>query len=222
TIGDFIFRDSLSEEQVVPTTVKVAIDKLGVKSAAIIWGNDNAFTKSGYQVMKDALTKDGVKIVTEETFAQGDVDFSAQLTKIKGLNPDAIFASALLPEATHIVDTARNKLQIPDSVHIIGGNGFNSPALIKNVGKAAEGVVVGAAWNIASPNDKSQAFVKAYRAKYNSDPDQFAAQAHAGLAIMADAIKRAGANPTGDAIRQALTQTHLATVLGDFSFPAAR
>jgi branched-chain amino acid transport system substrate-binding protein len=222
TIGDFIFRDSLSEAQVLPVTVKTVVDKLTVTKAAIIYGNDNAFTVSGYKAMKDALTKNNVQILTEETFASGDVDFSAQLTKIKGLNPQAIFVSALLPEATRILDTARNKLQIPDTVHIVGGNGLNTPQLIKNVGKAAEGVIVGAAWNIASTNDLSQAFVAAYKAKYNADPDQFAAQAYAGLTIMADALKRAGANPTGDAVRQALTTTKLQTVLGQFSFLSSR
>jgi branched-chain amino acid transport system substrate-binding protein len=222
TIGDFIFRDSLSEAQVLPVTVKTVVDKLTVTKAAIIYGNDNAFTVSGYKAMKDALTKNNVQVLTEETFASGDVDFSAQLTKIKGLNPQAIFVSALLPEATRILDTARNKLQIPDTVHIVGGNGLNTPQLIKNVGKAAEGVIVGAAWNIASTNDLSQAFVAAYKAKYNADPDQFAAQAYAGLTIMADALKRAGANPTGDAVRQALTTTKLQTVLGEFSFLSSR
>jgi branched-chain amino acid transport system substrate-binding protein len=222
TIGDFIFRDSLSEAQVLPVTVKTVVDKLAVTKAAIIYGNDNAFTVSGYKAMKDALTKNNVQILTEETFASGDVDFSAQLTKIKGANPQAIFVSALLPEATRILDTARNKLQIPDTVHIVGGNGLNTPQLIKNVGKAAEGVIVGAAWNIASENPLSKTFVTAYKAKYNADPDQFAAQAYAGVTIMADALKRAGANPTGDAIRQALTTSKLPTVLGDFSFLSSR
>lgn len=222
TIGDFIFRDSLSEAQVLPVTVKTVVDKLSVTKAAIIYGNDNAFTVSGYKAMKDALTKNNVQILTEETFASGDVDFSAQLTKIKGLNPQAIFVSALLPEATRILDTARNKLQIPVSVQIVGGNGLNTPQLIKNVGKAAEGVIVGAAWNIASDVALSKAFVAAYKAKYNADPDQFAAQAYAGVSILADAVKRAGTNPTGDTIRQALMTSKLETVLGAFSFTSGR
>ena len=59
-----------------------------------------------------------------------------------------MFVSALADEAAGIVTQAR-RLGI-DKTPIVGGNGFNSPALMKNAGAAAEGVVVGAAWNSAS------------------------------------------------------------------------
>jgi len=69
--------------------------------------------------------------------------------------------------------------------------------------------------------------VKGYKAKYNADADQFAAQAYAGVQIMADALKRA--NLSGDtakdrdAVKGALAQTKgVDTVLGKFSFTAAR
>ena len=63
---------------------------------------------------------------------------------------------------------------------------------MKNAGDAAEGVVVGAAWNSASSNPLSQKFMSSYKAKYNSDPDQFAAQAYTGVYILADGLKRGG------------------------------
>lgn len=216
-IGTFIFRDSLPESDVIPNTIRVTKEALGYQKVAVMYGEDDAFTKSGYDVFKQALEDNGIEILTTETFAKGDVDFSAQLTKIKGLNPDAIVVSALAEEAANIMVQAR-QLGIPETVRFIGGNGFNSPKLAQIAGPAAEGAISGAAWFIGNDTPGNKAFVEAYRAKYGSDPDQFAAQAYAGVYILANAIKNAGSKDP-QAIRDAMAQIKdLPTVLGTFSF----
>jgi branched-chain amino acid transport system substrate-binding protein len=221
-IGDFIFRDSLTEAVVIPNTIRVAKDKLKIAKVAVFYGNDDAFTKGGYDAFKKALADAGIQILNEQTFAKGDRDFSPQLTQIKGLNPDAIIVSALVEEASGIVSQAR-QLGIPATIPIIGGNGFNSPALIKNAGEAAEGVMNGAAWNSASPLPMNQKFVQAFSAKYGTPPDQFAAQAYSGVYIAYKAIRDAGSADDRKAIRDALVKVKdFDTVLGKFSFTEGR
>ncbi len=218
-IGDFIFRDSLAEADVVPQTVAKSSQKLGYKSVAVLYANDDAFSKAGYDAFKGALDKQGIKIVDTETFSTSDKDFSAQLAKVKDAKPDAIVVSALLDPAVGVTTQAR-KLGMTQP--IIGGNGFNSPAFITGAGAAAEGVIVGAAWNSASTNPLSQKFIAAYKAKYNSDPDQFAAQAYTGVYILAQAMKIAGSSER-QAIRDALPKVKdFDTVLGTFNFTDKR
>ncbi len=220
-LGNYIYRDSLTEAQVIPQTVKAVKDKAGIKTAALMYGNDDAFTTAGYDVFKQALQDAGIQITSEQTFAKGDKDFSPQLTVIKGTNPDALFVSALADEAANIVSQARRVGM--DKTPIVGGNGFNSPALMKNAGDAAEGVIVGAAWNSASSNPLSQKFMTNYKAKYQSDPDQFAAQAYTGVYILADALKKGGSVSDRNALRDGLGQVKgLDTVLGNFSFTPDR
>ncbi len=187
-MGDYVFRDSLPESAVIPGTIKQATELLGLKTVAILYGNDDAFTQSGYEIFKQSLDDNGVAIADEETFAKGDVDFNAQLTNAINIQPDAIVVSALAAEATQIIVQAR---ALGYTGHIIGGNGFNSPAVLKNSGTDAEGLVVGGAWNYGNPNpsDSSIAFVKNYEAKYNSSPDQFAAQAYTGAWLLATAVR---------------------------------
>jgi branched-chain amino acid transport system substrate-binding protein len=222
SIGDYIFRDSLTEQQVIPQTIKAVKAKINMAKAALMYGNDDAFTKSGYDEFKKALQAAGVQITTEQTFAKGDKDFSAQLTVIKNGAPDAVVVSALADEAAGIIPQGR-RLGIDAKVPFIGGNGFNSPALIKNAGAASEGTIVGAAWNGASPNPKSQDFIKKYQARFNSAPDQFAAQAHAGVYILAEAIKRAGTTTDRAWLRDALAGIKdFDTVLGKFTFTTDR
>lgn len=220
-IGDYIFRDSLTEAQVIPQTVKAVKERASVKTAALLYGNDDAFTQAGFDVFKKALQDNGVQITTEQTFAKGDTDFSPQLTVIKGGNPDALFVSALADEAANIVSQAR-RLGL-DKTPIVGGNGFNSPALMKNAGQAAEGVVVGAAWNSASTNPISKQFISSYTAKYTSEPDQFAAQAYAGVYILAEGLKKGATTSDRQAVRDGLTKvSNLNTILGNFSFTSGR
>ena len=64
-------------------------------------------------------------------------------------------------------------------VTIMGGNGFNSPAYIKNAGPAAEGTYVGTAWNKVSADAANQGFLAVMKAR-NIDPDQFCAQSYTG------------------------------------------
>jgi branched-chain amino acid transport system substrate-binding protein len=221
-IGDFIFRDSLTEAVVIPNTIRIAKEKLKIRKVALLYGNDDAFTKGGYDAFKKALGDAKIEILSEQTFAKGDRDFSPQLTQIKGINPDAIITSALAEEASGIVSQAR-QLGIASSIPIIGGNGFNSPAFIKNAGESAEGVIVGAAWNTASDSPLCRKFVETFTAKYKNPPDQFAAQAYAGVYIAYQAIKTAGSAENRKAIRDALAKIKdLDTVLGKFSFTEVR
>jgi branched-chain amino acid transport system substrate-binding protein len=221
-IGDCVFRDSLTELVVIPNTIRIAKEKLGIKKVAVFYGNDDAFTKGGYDAFKKALDDWNIQILSEQTFAKGDRDFSPQLTQIRSVNPDALIVSALVEEASGIVSQAR-QLGISSDVPIIGGNGFNSPSLMKNAGKAAENVIVGAAWNATSQNPMNRHFAEAYTARYGSPPDQFAAQAYAGVYIAREALLRAGSIDNRKAVREALAQIRdLDTVLGKFSFTESR
>jgi branched-chain amino acid transport system substrate-binding protein len=221
-IGDYIFRNSLTEAVVIPNTIRVAKEKLGLKKVVLFYGNDDAFTKSGADVFRKVLQAEGIQILSEQTFAKGDRDFSPQLTQIKAQNPDAVVCSALVEEASGIVNQAR-QLGIPKTIRIIGGNGFNSPALIKNAGEASEGVIVGAAWNISSTNPLNVKFVDDYTKKYSHPPDQFAAQAYAGVQIAYQAAKNGGTADNRKSIRDAMVKIKgMDTLLGKFSFTEGR
>jgi len=221
-IGPYIFRNSIAEADILPKVIKAATKKLGLKKVAMIYGNDDSMTKSSHEIFLKAVQAEKLQIVTTETFAKGDIDFSAQLTKIKSLNPDAVVCAALVEEASNIILQAR-KLGLPDKVKFIGGNGFNSPKLIEIAGKSAEGSLSGSPWFLDDPNAKNQTFVKAYTKKYGTPPDQFAAQAYDALYIMAEGIK--GIKLTGNlekdrtALRDSLSKVkNFKGVGGPFSF----
>ena len=217
--GDYIFRDSLTEAQVIPQTVAKAVETYDLKNVIVMYSNDDAFTESGYDVMASSLEEGGITVADTLTFSKADTDFRALLTEAKGANPDAIFVSGLIEAAIPLVTQAR---ELGIDVPIIGGNGFNNPQLMADAGEAAEGVVVGAAWNSASDNAENTAFLADYEAKFGGQPDQFAAQAYASLHIV-DAAIRSGCSAERDAIKDGLsTIKDMPTVLGSISINADR
>lgn len=218
-VNQFIFRNSLPEADVIPNTIAVAVAVLGIEKVAVIYGDDDDFTFSGYTVFVDSLDENDVEILSEDTFQKGDTDFEVALTNILALEPDALVVSALINEAIQIVIQAR---QLGYNGPIIGGNGFNSPALMVDAGDAAEGVLVGAAWNIVNQSPLNVGFVEAYTEAYGAAPDQFAAQAYTGTWLMATAIRCADST-SSDLIREELAAIEdFDSPLGLYSFDADR
>jgi branched-chain amino acid transport system substrate-binding protein len=214
-IGPFIFRTALPEADVVPVTLAKAAQR-GVRTIALLYANDDAFSKSGFDVMQAAADQAGFKTLAVESFGSKDTDFSAQLTKIRALKPDGVGISALVEPVSGVLLQAR-QLGFGNETLFIGGNGANSPKLGQIAGAAADGLLVGSPWFIAKPDPANQAFVADFRKRYGHDPDQFAAQAYDTLCILAEAIDRAGAAEPA-AIRDALTRTDHAGVMGPFRF----
>lgn len=218
-IGKFVFRNSLPESQAIPASVGKAVKKYNIKKVALLYGNDDVFTKSGFDTMKEVAEKLKLKIVTIETFQKGQADYKAQLTKIASLKPDAVFCSALYNEGGVILAQARKMgLKVP----FVGGNGFNSPKVIEIAQDAAEGLIVATPWFGEKNDPKVRAFVAKYEKAYGKKPDQFAAQAYDAFHIMANALKAAGSADRSK-LRDALAATkNFQGVLGEFSFDAER
>lgn len=212
--GEYIFRNSLTEAQVIPQTVTTAAEAYDLEEVVVMYSNDDAFTEGGYEVFAQTLEDEGIEVNDTLTFSVADTDFRALLTEARNADPDAIVVSGLIEAAIPLVTQAR---ELGIDVPIVGGNGFNNPQLMADAGQAAEGVVVGAAWNSASDNPENIDFLEAYEAEFGSLPDQFAAQAYAAM-TMIDVAVRENCSGERDDIRAGLnTVTDLPTVLGEVS-----
>ena len=222
SIGDYVFRNSVTEADVLPETIKMAVKKSSIKKVAVLYGNDDVFTKSGYDNFKKALDDLKIPVTTTETFAKGDVDFKAQLTKIKAGNPDAIVLSALLAEGAPIMVQAR---QVGLNVPFIGGNGMNSVKVFELAKDKSDGLYVGSPWSASNASPENGKFLKAYSDKYKTAPDQFAAQAYDGMYIAAQALKQVklSGNLAADrtALRDALPAVKWTGATGPFQFRRA-
>jgi len=219
SIGNYVFRNSVTEADILPVTLKVAAQKTGFKKVAVFYGNDDIFTKSGYDNFAKALQAFRIPVTTTETFAKGDVDFKPQLTKIKAGSPDAIVLSALVAEGAPIMVQAR---QLGITLPFVGGNGMNSPRIFELAKDAADNLWVGSPWSVENPAAENKRFISAYQKAYNVLPDQFAAQAYDAMYIVTQALKKI--KLTGKlesdrkALRDALPSIQWTGATGPFKF----
>jgi branched-chain amino acid transport system substrate-binding protein len=222
SIGDHVFRNSVTEADVLPVTIRTAVKKAGIKKVAVLYGNDDVFTKSGYDNFKKALEDLKIPVTATETFAKGDVDFKAQLTKIKATNPDAIVLSALLAEGAPIMVQAR---QLGLNVPVIGGNGMNSVKVFDLAKGASNNLWIGSPWSIQNHSKENESFIVHFTQRYKSAPDQFAAQSYDALHVAAQALKKV--KLSGDlardrsAVRDALPAVTWTGATGAFKFRRA-
>lgn len=218
-IGNFIFRDCLSDSQLTPLLIAALRSQMKLHSAALLH-SDTDPNRSGSHGFKAALQNAGIRIASEQTFTPTQTDFSAELEEIAASNPSALFVTAPASAASAILIQARRAglTRTP----IIGSNAFNSDAVLRSAGDAAEGLIVASAWSANKPTVRNQQFVAAYRARYGVDPDQVTAQAYTGVYILAAALQKAHTTTDSRALRDALEETHdLDTPLGLFNFTDA-
>lgn len=218
-IGKYVFRNSLPEANVLPLTTRKAMAKHNLKNVALMWAANDAVSVGGYNIFKQEIPAAGMNLVDEASFQVKDTDFSAQLTKVLAKKPDALFISSLYQEAALLMVQAR---KAGFTGPFIGGNGFNSPALMDVAKDAAEGAIVGSPWYPGADSKIVKDFVAAYTAKAGKAPDQFAAQAYDGMSLIGEALKTAKSTDH-DKVRDALAAIkNFEGVTGKFSFDEKR
>lgn len=221
-MGDFLFRASLTVDRYVPGGIEKTREALGYERAATIFDDADVFSRSSDEVIRNALTEGGVDIVTTETFQTADADVSAQLRRIKALNPDAVFISSQAVDIADILIQGR-QVGIPAEVPFITSSVLTLDG-IKRAGVAAEGVIAFTAWSSMANTPGNRAFVENYTTRYGVEPNVIAAQSYASVYILTQAISDAGSasgseTPESENIRDGLRNIrNLDTVLGPFSF----
>jgi branched-chain amino acid transport system substrate-binding protein len=216
----YVFRDSLGEETAIPDNIKAYTDKAHPKTGVLLVANDDKFSSDGGEIVKKTAGQYGINLLASIAFSKNDADLSAPVTQAVQKNPDVIFITSLGNIPARIMIEARKQ---GFKGQFLGGNGFNTAVVSKQAGDAGKGAQSASAWYINNDFKSNADFVKAYRAKYNSDPDQFAAQGYAGIQIIAAAAKSANlsfTNLPGDRnkLRDALEKVSLDTPLGPFQF----
>jgi branched-chain amino acid transport system substrate-binding protein len=217
--GDYIFRSCFIDPVQGAAIAQFAAKTLGKKRAGIMVDRKNDYSTGLEKVITATFTKMGGEMVVTQSYQAGDQDFNAQITSIKGANPDVIFVPGYYGDVALFAKQARDK---GVTVPLVGGDGWDAKQLYDIGGKALNGSYF---TNHYSPYDTDPAVVKFvgdYKALYGAIPDALAATAYDAARIMFDAIKRAN-SLDGKAIRDALAATKdFPGVTGRVTFNADR
>jgi len=155
---------------------------------------------------------DGLSVLGHEHLASHQQDFKALLTKIAAAKPDIVFFGGVSSTGGALL-----RRQMPDaglgSVPFFGGDGIASDEFIKTAGNAANGTY----WTIAAPDvnklPSAQAFVAAYRKRFNAEPLGYSAAAYTAVMIELAAIKK-GIGADGSLPSRATVLANVAATTG--------
>ena len=216
--GDYVFRACFIDPFQGTVLATLAKEELGAVKAAVLYDVANDYSKGLADFFKEGFEGLGGEVVAFETYNTGDTDFNAQLTKIKGMEPDVL----LLPDYYNTVGLiAKQARAIGIDAAFLGGDGWDSPDLFAVGGDAVNGSYFS---NHYSPDDTSELVVefrKAYEEKYKAVPDAMAALAYDAGKILVTAIEQAGSTE-GPALIEALKTAEVDAVSGKIKYDENR
>lgn len=187
-LGDNMIRVVAMQQAESQFLAKWAATELDIKSIASIYVN-NDWGLVANSAFADAARKLGMSVVAEEGITPGEKDFSAVVSKIKRLNPDAVYLAQQHAEAAAILGQARRARFKPV---FINSGAPQSPELIKIAGKAAEGLLAAALYFADNPEPVSRSFTEAYEAAYEKLPNLFAALGYDAGKLAVEGARGAG------------------------------
>lgn len=172
----------------------------GYANAYILLSRDTPYTEKLPEYFGQAFQAMGGQVVAVGEYTMGQQDFSAEVTNIKGLDPqpDVIQTSAYEPDFPAFIKQLR---AAGIATPVLGSDGIDSPTTF-GLGDVAEGVVFSNA-GFASPGSPLEAYEMAYEAKYGEPNDTvFTATGYDLMKVIAAAISAANSSD-GAAIRDA-------------------
>jgi len=218
-VGDYMFMTPFGDDDQSFAIADYSYDELGARRVVVWTDNSMDFTKALSTFFRQRFTERGGEIVAEDFFMMGDTDFSAQIARLKSVQPtpDAVFISAIPSEAGLSVKQIREAgLDLP----IVSGDGFDTELVSTVPGpELANDVYFSTHTYRADDRPEVLAFIEAYREEYGRDPENaFAPLGYDALRLVADAIQRAGSTDP-KAIRDALAATReFEGVTGEISY----
>ncbi|HEY5556425.1 ABC transporter substrate-binding protein [Acetobacterium sp.] len=207
-----IFRVCFLDSYQGAAAANFSADTLGAKTAALLIGAGNPYSEGVAAAYQTAFTAKGGTIVGSESYGLQDNDFSAQLTKIKEMNPDVVFVPDYVQKVGPILQKAKD---MGITAKFIGADGWDGVQV--DYADAAQGNYFTNHYAADSPSATVQNFITAYNAKYSKVPNSFSALGYDAAYVMTDAIKAAGSTESA-AIITALAATDYPGVTGNLKF----
>ncbi len=186
-VKKYIFRTTFQDSFQGQVLAQYAYQNLNAKKVVLYYDNSSDYAKGIAEEFQRVYPGE---IVTVATFASGDKDFQSALTKFKDLDYDAIVMPGYYTETGIITKQARDMgIEVP----ILGPDGFNDDSFgdLAGVANTHDVYYVSGYFTKTALSDKATQFIEAYKKKYGSEPNMFAALAYDSVYMIAEAAKGA-------------------------------
>jgi branched-chain amino acid transport system substrate-binding protein len=168
------------------------------------------------QVEGDWSKPGSPKILSVERFDPKETDFTALLTKIRGLRPDAVYVGVANLET--FATALRQFAEVGLKARILPGPGAVSAQLVKLAGGSADGLIFGDFYSNMQPGDQNAKFVSDFAKEYGYRPDKLELTGYEAVTIAAAGMDLAKTDSDPDAIAKAIAGRVWDTPRGTWSF----
>jgi branched-chain amino acid transport system substrate-binding protein len=201
-----------------PNMANYYADVLKVKSVYVL-DDSGAYGVGIADTFQKQAEKRGIKVLGRDQLNPKETDYTTTLTKIKSLNPDALYYGGVAQAGVKLVKQSYDVL--PKMIKG-GGDGMYGAEILRGAGfPAAEGWYA----TIAAPNilesPDAAPVIERFAKKYGQQPENYSITAYDAALVILDAIKRvaaSGKEVTRDAVRDAMQTSHVKTIQGEISF----
>ena len=188
-----------------------AKEQMGAGTAAILYNTGSDYSVGLTKAFEATAAEQGLEVVAVESYADGAVDFQSQLTNSAAKAPDVLF----VPDYYSVIALVAQQAQSAGvKATMLGADGWDSVLGVVTDAALLEGAYYCSGYSTEDTREEVQTFVANFKAKYDTDPDMFAAQGYDAAMIMAAAIEKAeasGAKAGSDEYRQAIIDALKAT-----------
>lgn len=185
--GDYIFRICFIDPYQGEALARYVSDTLHFRRAAVLVDVKSDYSNGLAEFFVRTFTQRGGTITKRLTYASGDSDFRAQLTSLRAGKPDMIFLPGYYTDVGQIISQARD---LGITLPFVGGDGWESPKLFEIGGAALNGCFYSNHYFVDDPAPEIRQFQTAYKHKYGSVPDSFAALSYDAANVLFAAMKR--------------------------------
>jgi branched-chain amino acid transport system substrate-binding protein len=201
-----------------PNMANYMAEKLKITSVYIL-DDSGAYGVGLADAYQAQIEKKGVKVLGRDRLDPKAADYSAVLTKIKALNPQAVYYGGVGQAGIKLAKQAYDI--IPGAIKA-GGDGVYGATFLNGAGfPAADGWYA----TIASPHltgdTKAADFMKTYATRFGMSPEDYSITAYDGTLVIIDAVKRVAATGkpvTRSLVRDAIQSAKVPTIQGIVSF----
>jgi branched-chain amino acid transport system substrate-binding protein len=184
----YIFRTSFTQDTAMPKVARYVANNLKAKTVALIYVN-NDFGKGGKDALVKALEPLGVKVTTDISTDQNQVDFSAAVLRAKQANTDVVFCYTNEEESARLLRELRKQ---GVTKPIVGETVLTSQKVIELAGEAANGAVAHVGLTVDAPIPAMRAFRAKFEKEWKFTPDHNGIKGYTGVYVLKAAIEKAG------------------------------
>ncbi len=184
----YIFRTSFGQQMSMPKIANYIRDGLKARTVSVLWVN-NDFGKGGRDTFVKEMAARNIKVISDVSTESGQVDFAADVVKLKGANADAIFVYTNEEESARFLREARKQ---GISKPLIGETTLLGQKVIELAGAAANGVKGHVGLTVDAPVAAVQAFREKFQKRFNYLPDHNGIKGYTGVYAVKHATEKIG------------------------------